>query len=534
MSSRSLETGFRDRIPFPEEVDRNRVSGDPLIEGDAIQGNGLVGFSKDRQAFIFLEIVDIAAARQWIQTILPWIATLQEVRDFQALYTGIRTKRGHSAGTVTANWINVAFSYGGLAKLRPDTELFKDAAFKEGMGSRAKILGDPTGKRDAGNPDNWVVGRPGEEPDALLILACDDNEARDDFLDRLMRTFKGALRISFVQFGDAPPIPDSAHEQFGFRDGISQPGVRGRLSKDPSDFLTARQNPANPDEGKPGQPLIWPGEFVFGYPGQDPSNLTRAGAKSTAGPSWADNGSFLVFRRYRQNVKTFRSFLNNTVKGLRQKGLAEVSDAKLGAMLLGRWSSGEPILRFPHADSPEASNELTENYFNYRTATPTVSFDDGQRIDGSISDPTGAICPFAAHIRRAYPRDDLTTRSEVETHRIIRRGIPFGPQYPAEGERGLVFVGYLTSIERQFEFVLREWFNNPDMPISGAGYDPIVGQNRQSQRFVSLPMDTRSGQLKRVTFGLPDFVTVTGGGYFFVPSIPALSLMASADTGNSR
>ena len=35
------------------------------------------------------------------------------------------------------------------------------------------------------------------------------------------------------------------HEHFGFKDGISHPGVRGRLSDNPTDYLTPR----------PGDPL---------------------------------------------------------------------------------------------------------------------------------------------------------------------------------------------------------------------------------------------------------------------------------------
>lgn len=527
MPSSLSKTRLDDRNSLLEATG-SLLGDEPIIDADAIQGNGPIGFSKDRQAFMFLEIVDVSAAKQWLRTVLPWIATLREVKDFQALYTHVRLKRGHSAGTVTANWINVALSYPGLAKLRPDAHLFRDPAFKEGMGRRAKSLGDPVDAISPGNPENWIIGRPGKEPDLLLILACDTDEARNDFLDRIARTLSGALRISFIQFGDAPPIPNSAHEHFGFRDGISQPGIRGRLSNDGTDLLTPRQNRANLDEGKPGQPLIWPGEFVFGYPSQDPSDMKRAGLVSNAGPSWGDNGSFLVFRRYRQDVKAFQNFIRKAVRTFKLKEATDISDAKLGAMLLGRWSSGLPILRFPDGDNVSVSDDdLADNYFNYQTSVPPLSSNDGRTIEGSVSDPAGLVCPFAAHIRRAYPRDDLAQRSEVETHRIIRRGIPFGPQYPSEGERGLVFIGYVTSIERQFEFVLREWFNNPDMPTRGAGLDPIVGQDPKTQRFVSLPFKSASGQIKRTTFGLPDFVTVTGGGYFFVPSVPALELMAS-------
>ena len=49
-----------------------------------------------------------------------------------------------------------------------------------------------------------------------------------------------------------------------FMDGISQPGIPG---------LTRPSRPgAAPGQGLPGQDLVWPGEFVLGYPGQDPQD----------------------------------------------------------------------------------------------------------------------------------------------------------------------------------------------------------------------------------------------------------------------
>ena len=105
----------------------------------------------------------------------------------------------------------------------------------------------------------------------------------------------------------------AGHEHFGYLDGISQPGLRGRASADPTDLLTPRQNPQDRSQGKPGQELIWPGEFVFGYPDQDGSRdgNERGGDSSIDGagyprvPSWAKDGSFLVFRRLNQDVHQF-------------------------------------------------------------------------------------------------------------------------------------------------------------------------------------------------------------------------------------
>ena len=68
-------------------------------------------------------------------------------------------------------------------------------------------------------------------------------------------------------------------------------------------MLTPRQNPNNRNQGKPGHELIWPGEFVFGYPGQegnaddDPrKSFEKPGPVSTAGVDWADDGPCFALR----------------------------------------------------------------------------------------------------------------------------------------------------------------------------------------------------------------------------------------------
>ena len=56
-------------------------------------------------------------------------------------------------------------------------------------------------------------------------------------------------------------------------------------------------------------------------------------------------------------------------------------------------------------------------------------------------------------------------------HRIIRRGLPYGPTYdstkPYDGiERGMLFHFINSNIENQYEFVLRRWVN--DSEFAGA------------------------------------------------------------------
>jgi deferrochelatase/peroxidase EfeB len=116
-------------------------------------------------------------------------------------------------------------------------------------------------------------------------------------------------------------------------------------------------------------------------------------------------------------------------------------------------------------------------------------------------------------------------------HRVVRRGQPYGPPLP-EGapddgaERGLLFLCLGSSIERQFEFVVRLWFNDGARVRSGDDRDPLLGAPGGSGRFV-LP-----GPVPVVLEGVRSFVTTRGGDYFLLPGLRALR--ALADGSGSR
>ncbi len=149
------------------------------------------------------------------------------------------------------------------------------------------------------------------------------------------------------------------------------------------------------------------------------------------------------------------------------------------------------------------------------------------------ADPDGRIVPLAAHIRKAYPRDTPTAfggEADTQTHRLLRRGIPFGRSLPRDlpddaatfpDDRGLVFACYQSSIARQFEWVQERFVNDPDFPRRGAGPDPVVGMV-ESGATISVP-----GARREHIDLVQRFVTTTGGGYFFTPSRSALRILAT-------
>lgn len=600
---------------------RPAVPNEPVLAIENIQGNILSGFNKDQQTLLFLRVDNKHDFRRWLGELIPFIATTAEVLAFNRLFKEIRRRRCAETRTVQATWVNIALSFRALQLLTEDdatlkssaqefpdyqkwaddpdvlkADAFKDEAFKQGLQARSIDLGDP---RDAepgeaideieGNRYNWLVGGPNNEADVVVIVASDSPAELAAEVVRIEesiysgRTHSGnhansGVTILYKQQGATLPPPLVGHEHFGFLDGVSQPGVRGRISEDEHDVFTLRQNPQEPlDQGKPGQDLLWPGEFVFGYPDQDPlaaevkdpgkDSLTDekwVGKASTArpeeGPIWAKDGSFLVIRRLRQDVASFHRFLADTATAI------GTTPDLLGAKLVGRWKSGAPILRAQTKDNPKlADNDCANNHFEFDGASEPILpltdpdkldclVDDARCVDNDPSfevspgDALGAICPWAGHIRKSYPRDDdsksinptlppgVPKVGEVstQTHRLLRRGIPFGqPYYPPNdpsrtidsGNRGLVFAAYQTSIVDQFEFITQRWVNSPGFKETGTGHDPIIGQNNtpgeQRKRTFKVTIEGKPQELSTQN----DWVIPTGGGYFFAPSIDALCLL---------
>src|SRR5947208_511351 len=78
----------------------------------------------------------------------------------------------------------------------------------------------------------------------------------------------------------------------------------------------------------------------------------------------------------------------------------------------------------------------------------------------------GRAGPVGSHIRRLNPRDALDARGDelVRTHRIVRRGLPYGTWLDGDvddgQERGVAFMAINSSIAYQFEHVQRAWANS--------------------------------------------------------------------------
>jgi Dyp-type peroxidase family len=528
---------------------------EPYLDGDEIQGNVVPGFMKPYMAVVALRICDIAKAKGWLAGVAPRITTLAQAMGSRAkvrAHRGLGPERLDLLGALPPGlndlWLNIALSSGGLAKLlsggdhAADLSLFADQGFQRGLAARSSLLGDPVDPSAEGNPANWVFGGPGREADVLLILAADRGEAGVLMLAEVCADAAASgLTVLYEESGYK--LGPTGIEHFGFQDGISQPGVRGRLAGLPGDFITPRTiDPSSlPDAwlyGLPGQYLVWPGEFVFGYPrsGADP---LIPGQVNLPGPAWSRNGSYLVFRRLRQDVAGFHAFLAASAETLSgQPGFEDVTPDWVGARLVGRWPSGAPVARVPDADDLALGvDRLANNVFGFAADAaedPLVAGLKAGYWPDAKADPVGLTCPMAAHIRKVNAREaasDMGGRRASFSRRILRRSLPFGPALgespgpdPADGNRGLLFACYQASIEDQFEFLANGWMGSLMRPRSPGGFDMMIGQN-------GMPGDGRmrsctifgKGAVPATLATMTDFVVPTGGGYFFSPSVSALT-----------
>jgi Dyp-type peroxidase family len=460
---------------------------EPAISIDDIQGNGLGGFNKDHQAFLLVRIRDATGARAWLKMLIPRVSPLSEVQGFNDLRRSMIARLGREPRSLAVTWINVAFSTRGVGLLKSEgDDPLDDDAFNVGLaGGRSEVLGDPPDRSE------WKFGgTEATSADVLVIVASDSATHLRTVVRELRAGIKSAKqKLLFIQNGSTLPGDLRGHEHFGFRDGVSQPGVRG---------LTT-----NP---KPGQPMIWPGQFVLGLPRQDDADPEHP-LDPLPCPDWARNGSFVVLRRLRQDTDGFRQAMQDEAARIGAGPEFQGLDAtRLASMLVGRWPSGAPFVLSPEHDNPDLARS---NDF---------SFGD--------TDKFPPVCPFAAHIRKVNPRADPVEgggpRSTL-TRRFLRRGIPYSD---SPSDRGLVFVSYQSSIQNQFEFVSQQWASREDLPVvppggGVSGFDAIIGQNAGVSRERSSVLFSSNGAAVPVKL-LRDFVTPTGGGYFFSPSISTL------------
>ncbi|HXJ03012.1 MAG TPA: Dyp-type peroxidase [Micropepsaceae bacterium] len=487
--------------------DWGRPSAEPLVlEREDMQSLVTRGHSHHKAACFFLLTFangedGVAAAKRWLSGLIA---------DREVVMNG---KREDPCA-------HLAFTLEGLRHFGCAESLlagFSDE-FRFGMTAehRQRLLGD-TG---ASAPDKWEWGRTDQTMHAVLMLYTADS-------DQLTRV-RSRYETSFRQHGISAVPRETTwlankKEHFGFHDGITTPVIEG-IKPDSETNLS-----------------IKPGEFIFGYQNEyhryptsplihralDPLSHLKLDVEGSGMADFGRNGSYLVFRQLRQDVFGFWSFIEKAAREL--DGTSQKRDW-LAAKMVGRWRSGAPLVLSPDAD--DASLQDADNFMFHK------------------ADQLGLRCPIGSHIRRTNPRDSLDPQpgtaeslSLSKLHRLLRRGRTYGqalanmdPEAILAGgddqaDRGLHFICLNANISRQFEFVQSSWTNNPQFGALYDDVDPLIGERGRFATSNGAPGTgnftiPQAGGRVRVR-GMPNFVTVRGGAYFFMPGMSALRYLAS-------
>ncbi len=492
----------------------------PLADSADIQGLLRSGYGSMTEAcFMLLSVTDANAARAWLAT-AP-VTTVQHLdrRIASALHVALTADGMRALGV--ADSVIDGFS----------AEFIAGMAADEG---RSRRLGDV----GANAPSGWRWGG-AREPHVLLMLYAETGLAA-----WRAQIETASYHQGFSVLETLPTSDMNGKEPFGFTDGVSQPRLDWPAERQPD-------TSADLEYGN----LLSAGEFLLGYRNEyglytdRPLLEANQPGAQTLPPAEDDparrdlgrNGSYLVFRELAQDVRGFWRFI-----------AAQATDAPsriaLAQAMVGRQISGETLVAAsttPIRGVGPAADDIRRNRFTYD------------------NDKQGLQCPFGAHVRRANPRtgdmpggrqgllaqlirmlgfghqdlsEDVIAASRF--HRIIRRGREYGETLSPEAalqpdapdvRSGLHFICLAANIARQFEFIQNAWLMSAKFGGMSGEADPLLGNRADmppGQRTDGFAIPQPNGIGRRID-GIPQFVTVRGGAYFFLPGVRALRYIAA-------
>jgi Dyp-type peroxidase family len=371
----------------------------------------------------------------------------------------------------------IAISYAGLKALEVPEDSLRSfpETFRVGMAARAREL------RDDGinDPKNWEAPFGTDQVHIGLSAFSDSLDKWHEVVDLVRQQYERIRGVTVLHTQDFGQQPGDLNP-LGYKDGIDQPPIEGSGAA------------PLPGQGRP----IKAGEFILGYPGESGVPLPSPHPEVLG-----RNGTFVGLRKYQTRVGAFNRFL---------RAHADTTDERelLAAKLVGRWRSGAPLTLAPEADDPALGEDPRRNNdFHY------------------AHDPHGRQVPLGSHIRRMNPRDtELAVLTDVNLHRVIRRGTTYGPPYDPNAvsvaddqvSRGAYFLFISAKAMASMEFLQQEWVNNGNFVGLNEERDPIIG--RQENGVFTIPKEP----VRRRIHGIDTFNVLRGGEYFFMPSLSAL------------
>ena len=492
--------------------------------------------SLNASLYLFLEITNPVQAKKYFSELIEKYITRADKTNDKSF-----PEKGDPA-----NAVHIAFTSSGLKETGLSQDILDTFSreFIEGMSytypdkhnkniieERSTLLGDTNDNRSS----RWHWGNTETKPvHCVLMLYAKDSNALTVLERNVFININEGVRVVHTGNTFEYNPNDEDKEHFGFRDGLSQPNMKG----------------FSQSKGKADNQLINPGEFILGYKNEyehySPSPYVESDAKSVSLPDMppdmprnknkkdlGKNGTYLVFRQIEQHVERFWKFLYLHSK---ESPVTQTEKAiKFGAKMVGRWPEGQPLTICPEGAFTMDDDSLNE--FAYADL-----------------DKDGIRCPLGAHIRRTNPRDQVHTGRDQEAsiemtsrHRMLRRGRIYGDPVDKKMNieniinqvkdkelesnnnvektpvvRGLHFICLVSDIGRQFEFIQNVWANTSTFGDLCNEVDPMISPRPtkyqpQCHEFTT-PQETVRNRYKEV----PEFTTVVGGAYFFMPGITAL------------
>ena len=446
----------------------------------ALQPNILKAHTREFLTVLFVRFDDPTAARAALKKIAQTLmkSALKHLQEVEAF---------HASATPGTSYVGVGLTAKGYDKLgTPAAKKPSDPSFLQGM--QKAVLGDSA-------PASWDATFK-QDVHAVILVGDQFKPSRDATLSKVIELLTPAAKFHVsVQEGHGLHNHNGEGiEHFGYVDGRSQPIF---FTEDVEDERLRRDGATNWD------PKFGPGRAIVPDPtGADPLSQF---------------GSYLVYRKLEQNVRLFKDEENKLATRL---GLTGDDAERAGAMIIGRFEDGTPLA----TQAKAGSHSPVQNDFTYN------------------SDSDGGKCPFFAHIRKVNPRSSggFEPPTGERLHIMARRGQTYGVRTddPNDGkiknkpetDVGLLFMAFNVNIDQQFEFAQKSWVNTAGFPKVPAGreapgLDMVIGQGKRTS--IDGPKtwgaDFAVAAQHKVVAAVPQAVTMKGGEYFFMPSLPSLA-----------
>lgn len=497
------------------------MSNTNMVDAGDVQGLILRGYNFPNIRYIILNIKDVVGAQKLCADLASGSSSGLQVTNAQ-LWEGM---------VKPEYCLNIGFTYSGLEKLigkdncnvvRSNSSIEVFGSFRDGAVNDAKAMSD-TGESAPANwwkNGGWLLDTDpspdGSDLHIQITLFTLTPENREKYylelLGMISQTASGPSVVP-VYYQDSDPITvdgNSDYVHFGYRDSLSQPRIDGNFWNERK--VKMLMGISSIDD----RPLVPADRFVIS---QDASDYYAH--------TLLTNGTFAAFRLLYQDEAKFNAFIHS----------GDDDPELVAAKICGRWRDGTPLVVSPDKELKSLGEPSTKNFnfTNFDYLAPSPNQPGNQDGDGA-----GLKCPYAAHIRRANPRDDtfVTDNTDnAQTHRILRRASPYGPVYDPnekrEVQRGLVGLFIGAVLDFQFRFVTKTWFElggfrNPDASPNQSGIDPFFGP----QVADTVPGDSVfaynvGGTYKEMPSNpnelkLTRFIRTDGSLYLFLPGITGL------------